>query len=90
MRGQPLPPQLVQVLAQYQAVCQNELEGNLEAKTLLHSDMVHRWSTDEEELFFEVIGNDEVRLALKKQCRRRMVEWKWTEKEGTILRQLLA
>jgi predicted DNA-binding ArsR family transcriptional regulator len=55
----------------------------------LNSDLVERWNSDEEELFFEVIGNDAVRLALKKQTRRRMIETKWYSREIQLLRQML-
>lgn len=82
-------PEFEHVGSALAAYVESELENSLSSKTLVHSDLVERWSTDEEELFFEVIGNDAARLALKKQARQRMIEQKWFAREGQLFRQLL-
>lgn len=44
----------------------SQIEDSLEQNSCLFSDLVDKWSTSEEELFFEVINEDLVRKALKK------------------------
>jgi hypothetical protein len=44
----------------------SQLENTLEQKSCLFSDLIDKWSTSEEELFFEVINEDSVRKSLKK------------------------
>jgi len=76
-------------MEKFRAYVEAEIENSLEQKCLLVSELTQRWETDEEELFFEVIGDDAVRLRLKKQARRRMLEWKWCDREKSLFRELL-